>query len=447
MKTVFIAVFQGTEFRNIIRTDIYKELINQPNVRLVLFTDNEVKRDYFQSQFNAPNVIYEIANDYRPHWSAPIFGFLKYNLIKTGTLDMKRRRKLEQNGNYFNYYFRWLTNRLLANRLSRIITRWAAFHLVRDDFFASYYDKYQPQMVLLAHLFSDIETSMLREAKRRKIISVGLINSWDKLTSRNMLLLLPDKMLVHNRIVKNEAIRLADMSKKDITIVGIPHFDHHFKTPRSSKKEFAKRFGLDPNKRYVVFCPEGKTYIDSDGQMASLIDEMIASGELPNDLQLIIRLPPNDIIDIYPYKTKVVIQQAGKRFSKKRGVDWDMDEEDFRLLADTMRHASVIILYASTVAMDAAVFNKPLISVNIKFPNYPSTDWVYEYEHCGTLLRTGGLDYVRTRADLANSIKRYLENPQFNDDGRSRIREEQCHYLDGRSGKRVAEYILDLLNV
>src|SRR3989344_4029134 len=156
MKTVFITVFQGIEFRNIVRTDIYKILINS-DVRLVLFTNSVVKRDYYQQEFNAPNVIYEVVEDCKPFGLSRFFSVLKFNLINTKTIDLRRSQDLRVDGREFSYWLKLIFNRLFAHKFFRKLIRWLDWRLVGEDFFTDYFNKYNPSLVLLAHLFGDVE--------------------------------------------------------------------------------------------------------------------------------------------------------------------------------------------------------------------------------------------------------------------------------------------------
>jgi len=68
MKTIFITLFQGVEAKNILRTDIYKTLLDQPEVRLVFLVNNSHKAEYFQKEFNHPRVAYQYISNYQPSW-------------------------------------------------------------------------------------------------------------------------------------------------------------------------------------------------------------------------------------------------------------------------------------------------------------------------------------------------------------------------------------------
>jgi hypothetical protein len=444
MKTLFITIFQGIEFRNIVRTDIYRELIKQPDTRLVLFTNSDLKRDYYQKEFSAPNVIYEVAERYRPSRFNRFFWFLKFNLINTVTLDIKRRQALERGGRYWAYWLKLIFNRLFARRLIRKIVRWLDYYLARDRFFAPYFEKYRPSAVLLAHLFSDTEIAFLKEAKRRGIYSVGLINSWDKLTARCMIRQLPDLMVVHNEIVKRDAMRYADMPENKIAVVGIPHFDFYATLPRTSRTDFYKKFGIDPKDRILLYTPVGRTNSALDAKTISLLDQLLISGRLPSNLRLIVRFPPNDDVEVPSgFKNKIIFQTPGKRFSQKRGTDWDMSAADFQELAETLQHCSLVISYSSTMVIDAAVFDKPIINLDFDFPDLPSSHWIYEVAHYRPVLESGAIRLVKNTDELVEWINRYLDNPAIDGPGRARLIQEQCGRIDGKAGKRVVDKILE----
>jgi hypothetical protein len=48
--------------------------------------------------------------------------------------------------------------------------------------------------------------------------------------------------------------------------------------------------------------------------------------------------------------------------------------------------------------------------------------------------------------ELTDYINSYLRDPELDGIGRRKIREEQCWKLDGKSGERIANYILKYLD-
>ena len=91
MKTIFITIFQGVEAKNILRTDIFKTLIANLDIRIVFFVRTREKEDFYQKQFSHPRVFYEIVSKIEQNFWQRFFGSLKFKLINTATIDWRRR--------------------------------------------------------------------------------------------------------------------------------------------------------------------------------------------------------------------------------------------------------------------------------------------------------------------------------------------------------------------
>ena len=123
-----------------------------------------------------------------------------------------------------------------------------------------------------------------------------------------------------------------------------------------------------------------------------------------------------------------------------------MDMHDLAHLAYTLNAMSLLIGYASSIAIDAAFFDKPIISINFEVeknlsPAQSPTNY-QQMVHCKTLRRPGGMRFVQTEDELIDWVKRYLADPALDRSGRTRLVQEQCVYTDGKSGERIGEFIL-----
>src|SRR3989344_5475524 len=105
-ETIFITIFQWAEARNILRTDIYRELAKRPDIRLVLFTASQAKKEYYEKEFNGPNIVYEVVEDYTAGGLQRFFGAVKFNLINTATIDVKRRLAFQNDRSYLKFIWR-----------------------------------------------------------------------------------------------------------------------------------------------------------------------------------------------------------------------------------------------------------------------------------------------------------------------------------------------------
>ena len=110
--------------------------------------------------------------------------------------------------------------------------------------------------------------------------------------------------------------------------------------------------------------------------------------------------------------------------------------------------ATVCERTASTVSIDAALFDRPV--VNLDFDPQPGAadqelikDINHKWNHFKPIAESGGVWLVKDFDETAHAVKTYLRNPTLHQAKRRWITEYVCQYLDGRCGQRMAEAIVD----
>ena len=450
MKTIFISMFEGVEVKNILRTDVVPTLLSDPEVRLVLLMKNEVRVELYRKEFNDPRIIYEVVPYVRSLGRGldRIFATLKYTLLRTKTTDLRRRLSREAGKPYVVYAFERIVNVLLARPSVRKMVRFLDLLLVRNTLYASVFDSYAPDLVLLAHLFEEPEIHILREAKRRKIKSIGFVNSWDKVTARCIMRLLPDRAIVFNELVKQQMVSYNEMREENITVTGIPQYDFYHEPVNTSRETFCKRAGIDPRDRIIVYAPFGSTFSASDWDTIDFLHTCVKEKLFGPRISLLVRFQPNDFVDEHELRERPDLHYdyPGKRFTSTRGVDWDMTDADIQHLKDTLHYMDVLICYASSLSVDAVVFDKPVINISFEFKKPPSPlkspTIFYGTAHYTEALRSGGIRLVHSERELVEWVGRYLKDPSVDREGRARLAKEQIQFFDGRAGERMGKFIL-----
>ncbi|MDP3727714.1 MAG: CDP-glycerol glycerophosphotransferase family protein [bacterium] len=447
MKTIFITIFQGIEAKNILRTEIAERLLAEPDVRLVCFVRSEERVAYYRKEFPHERIVFESFRTSPRGRFERIMRFLKFHLIRTKTTNLKRRMHLELSGNRMlfivSHGLNWLIARPVFRRLLRLLDQ----RLVADPGFTQYFERYRPAAVFLAHLFDDVETALLREAKRRGVPSIGYINSWDKVTTRASIRLLPDTMLVFNDIVKAEVVRYADMPAERVIPTGIPQYDRYVTEKPASREEFFRRIGIEPSKRLIVYAPMGRTFSDSDWEMIDILEAGIKSGRIGPDAALLVRFQPNDFVDEGELARRPWLHYdiPGIRFGTERGVDWDMGFTELAHLTDTLAHLSVLVCYASSIPIDAAIFGKPTVGIAFEVKKQllaKSPTQYYQTEHYAKAVATGAIRLARSREELIAAVNAYLADPSLDREKRERLIRMQCWRVDGKAGERIAHAVL-----
>ncbi|OGY62908.1 MAG: hypothetical protein A2745_00270 [Candidatus Harrisonbacteria bacterium RIFCSPHIGHO2_01_FULL_44_13] len=459
MKTIFIPIFVPSVARNILRTDVWKKLRQKQDLRVVLFAPS-YKKDFYRKEVGAENVFFEPLDNFNDPLNKldSFFRHLALFFVDNETIKCLRRMRLEKENNYIFYFFSWLLIKLFSNlSFLRRTARLLDYFLVRDTKLAKYFEQYKPDLVFAPHIIHACDQAFIREAKRRKIKTVGLIHSWDNLTAnKSAMRINPDVLIVPNEITKREAEKLCDYPGNRIIIAGMPHFDYYFTEKPCAREAFFKRIGGDPAKRLILFAAIGKSFSDTEWQDVQIISDAIDRGDLPSDLQILVRMHPNPaahMIDRGLKKSKTILFDVpGIQLPAPGGVSEEMLFDDMMHLYNTLFYSDIVVTIQSTMSIDASAFDKPVINVCFdgweKKPFYDSTSvlQLHHYTHYQPILKSGGVRLAKTAEDLIASINLYLKHPELDREGRARVVKEQCWKFDGGAGKRIADAILKSLD-
>lgn len=433
MPTIFITSFHVLISRNILASTVL-DLLRARGWRVVILVP-EKKREFFTREFGGDSVSVEgVATDLS---KGEIVGrYLSLAALRTQTLSLKRKTELGGQGTFLARIgggTRWL--RLLVRALDPLLTPRGRF--------SSLLDRERPSLVFATDVQNENDIRLMREAKSRAIPSAGMVRSWDNLTSKGLMRAVPDILLVHNRIVKEEAIRLHGIPEEKIRVIGVPHYDR-YDAPAHPRAEFENAVGLKPGRKFVLYAPVGDRYLSQnrvDQWMVSFILKM-----LPPEYDLLIRLPPTDSVHLEGgLPDRAIIHRTGQAAHIGARKLNELTRKDDELLRDSLAYAELVIAGPSTILVDAAVFDKPAIAVAFDGDTEPRYEKglrrYYDYEHMQEIRRSGGVRIVNGSGELKIWMGRYLENPNFDAEGRKRIREDQCGVLDGSAGRRLADLL------
>jgi hypothetical protein len=450
MKTIVISVFQSFISRNILNTGVLAELLSDSSVRVVLLVPAK-KIDFYTTEYANDRVIVE------PFDFEAVSGRLEkmfedfaWLLVNSNIKRFQEIKRFDQHKSRIRYwYHRFVIATLSPLSIAHHIFRHKDRYINRVDAFADIIARYQPDTIFATDVFGHPDALLMKSARRHGVYLVGMVRSWDNPTSKHLLRVIPDVLLVHNEILKEEVIQLHDVPEKIIRVVGIPHYEYYRTYQPISRAEYCAKLGIDPHKRIILFSPAGEKFIATDGQMAEIIRRGYAAGVIPADTVLLIRIHPSNPTSLSGFTPDehCVVERPGISFAGTTERDKELGVVELHHLLDTLTHSAVVINVLSSIVIDAAVLDRPVITIGFEGweTDVPFGNSVARYhadENMEKLLAIGGTPVVRSPEELYAHIQKYLAEPGTDHDGRERIVSRQCNGLDGHAKERIAQAVL-----
>lgn len=316
----------------------------------------------------------------------------------------------------------------------------------------------KPKALVAMVPFTPLHMSIVASARKLGIPTIAYITSWDNITTKPRLTFNYDGYLVWSETMKRELLEFHPQSKdKPIHVVGAPQYDIFLNEKfYESKEEFYERNGLDLNKKTVLYCLGSPNFIREDHGVAAFVDAI--DEEIEKDSQIIVRLHPG----FYEHDYKVIPELRQKHANiffqgnKKYFDEHPLQPEDSIVdWVNTFRHVDVVINLASTVTVDAAIFDKPIININFDSqPGEPDKQLIDEinatWNHFSPIVDSGGVWNVNSTDEMIAALKVYLKDPSIHSEGRKRVVDYVCGKMDGRAGEKMAaavESIVDGIGV
>ena len=476
-KTILISADHGMAIIYFLQSDVVKNLL-AAGVRVVLLTDDEIV-ERINSTFGQEGLVIEglklaQANQYAQKHHPRIQWLLAY-LRRVGS--SWRINTQAQDSHIFEVWkengLKFKLGVLMPAAVAIMALRASAYArklLVRlqtkfdPGIYQDIFDKYQPSLVIASTAGWRLDRYLLREAKRLGIETMACIVGWDNPSSYAIPGAPIDWANCWSQQQKRELVDGADWRPDHVNIGGIPSYDGYIKKLwQLPKSEYFALHGLDEKKKLIAYACSFVHFAPNYPNILA-IAELIAQGSIEQDAQLLIRLHPSHfqnkpaifakerdqifgLESKYPFIHVVRPKALGGSLGYYGGED--MDEK-----SSMMAHADVFITVYSTMVVETAVHDTPIIAAVIDTPggwNVPGKfslalkeigDWPTHQR-----FRDAKAGRVAENSEqLGNAINLYLKDSSIDGAERRAFVEEEITFTNGSSGERTASFILHVLN-
>jgi hypothetical protein len=307
-------------------------------------------------------------------------------------------------------------------------------------------------------VWSTVNVSSREQPYRMAANDLGIpvatsILSFDNLTSRGPLA--RDKhYLVWGVRMQAQLLRLyPQLGSQQVSTTGTPQFDFHRRPEfRWTRERTLRALGLADGgrSRYLLYgASHAALTPEEPALVAALATRMGTRASLANHA-LVVRLHPLDDLarwsPVLRTSERVHLSPAFATSAARDG--WTLPSgDDYARLTSSLAHADACLNVASTLSLDAAILDRPVICLDFSAEPDSPRDMLYaeyEAEHYAPLVQSGGLRLARNWGELLDQTELAIAFPDRDRALRARMVADECGPVDGGAAQRVARTLIAL---
>ncbi|MHB1277561.1 MAG: hypothetical protein ACYC1Q_04120, partial [Bacteroidia bacterium] len=270
-------------------------------------------------------------------------------------------------------------------------------------------------VLLCTHIHLAHERPLANLAYHYGIPVLGIVNSWDNVYKGIMTHV--DKALVWNRVNKREMHSMEAYPEKSVDIFGVHAFEPYFDNSNLlSREDFARKIGLDPGRPILVYASLGQfvPFFEETFILDKLI-EFCGKYDISNRPQIICRLHPwskRALFDRFEGQEDLIYSEFKTYIPT---LNWAPTFEEVVFSANMLHHADICISPGSTMVLESAYFNTPVV-VPV-YNDYQPYIWEDYYSrfclawHFGRLVRKNWIELARNDEEFFGQLGDYLAHP------------------------------------
>ena len=453
--TIFLTISVGMIARNLLNNRFYDRLCEQYEVVLITpLHDN----DEFVKSFGRAGVLFEELKEFGLSKMELFFKGFRQGLIynqTTWTRDrygLSYRSKKERTiARQIKISLKYIVFGMVLSRMKflRKGARWFDEKFFTRKVYDDLFLKYNPVGVFVTNASSDHEVHLVRAAKRHGVHTFGMTKSWDNFSKFGMRSQV-DTLMVWSDFMKDEAVDFQDYPVEKVHVTGVPQFDLYARIKDEyTRDDFVKTYGLDPNKKIILFGQEAPIASPDDPYVVSVLADWIRAGDRPYQILIRPHFGHKGSIEAFeglPDGEVVFLDTINKPSGFKSG-HWDFSLDHQVRLGLSLGFSDVVVTSTSTLVLDGIASGAEVLcyafdEVKDKHPhdsmvNFYETLWFKDLREYGL---SGNLEW--SEDELRDRVEGIIDGSALTEVAvYDRIRERFCYKVDGESGERIFSVI------
>ncbi len=254
----------------------------------------------------------------------------------------------------------------------------------------------RPDVMLVTPLvrIGSHQADYVKSAQALGVPVVFPVFSWDNLSTKGVIHVQPDRVLVWNEWQRTEAIEMHHVPAERVTVTGAPRFDPFFAMrPKMTRERFCRKLRFDPAQPIVAYlCSSNFVAGRERDFVVRWIDEVRRVPSL-RSCNIVIRPHPREKDQWKKFKRPGA--QVAVAFPKSISID--------QTLYDTVHHSVAVVGLNTSAELEAGIVGRPVLTVLA--PDY--AEGQQGTVHFQYLLKEHG-GFVEVAADF-DAHRRHLE--------------------------------------
>jgi hypothetical protein len=231
-----------------------------------------------------------------------------------------------------------------------------------------YLEGHAPDVVVLASLTysRSQQLDVLKAARALRLPVAAAIMSWDHLSSKALLHVIPDRVIVWNEVQAQEAVEMHGIPRDRLVQTGAQCYDQWFtRRPERSREAFCRAMGLDPARRFVLWVHSAlsPTPDPPEPVLVRRWIEALRASDDPSlrDLGVLVRPHPERLKEWAGVSLDGFDNVA---FHGQNPIDADSKNDYF----DALYYSSAVVGLVTSAFLEAAIVGRPVLTFTL--PEY-----------------------------------------------------------------------------
>jgi hypothetical protein len=473
-KKIFISADHGLAIIYFLQSDVLSTLL-QAGVEVILLTDDALK-EQIEERFGQPGLIIEglrmqearrYLNSAAPseqYWMDLLRSEGASNRINTEALRCHIDQVAFEAGKKRRLFIPAFKAMIAFMRRLKGVRDWVRRRQMRfvPDLYGDLFERYKPDMVVASTTGWRLDRYLLRQAAQRGVPITSVIVGWDNPSSYCLSAAPIDDVICWSEIQKEELVQGSDWEPQRVHVGGIPSYDGYFRRewvmPRD---EYFKLHGLDPERKLLSYAASFITFSPNIQNIEALV-RLVESDALAEPAQLLVRFHPNHFLENPLFAgERESIRQMAREMKHVHVVEpvplggelGHYSGEDMPEKTSMMAYSDVFLTVYSTMVVEAAIHDVPVVAVCIDAPGGWNTegrfslplskigDWPTHYRFREAKAGKVALD----EGELYEALNQYLKHPLTDQKERQKFIADEVTYTNGSAGRHTGNYLLSLL--